>query len=98
MVQKRSTLFKQVLTAFVAPSLTEQDAMSMDRFLRSKDGDLSEIGVQLKHKVKAQLSFYKVAKASISNKTFPFLSVSPVFISLFLINLSYYVSSFEIEN
>jgi len=56
-----STL-RAVVGTMLKPLITADDVKAMTNFMWSTEADLSEIGLQLKGSVKAQLDFYRIAK------------------------------------
>jgi hypothetical protein len=61
-VKKHANTLRAVVGAMFKPMITADDIEAMTNFMRSKEADLSEAGVQLKSSVKAQLDFYRIAK------------------------------------
>ena len=61
-VKKRENTLRAVVGTMFKPMITADDIEAMTNFMRSKEADLSEAGVQLKGSVKAQLDFYRIAK------------------------------------
>ncbi len=61
-VKKPANTLRAVVGTMFKPMITADDIEAMTNFMRSKEANLSEAGVQLKGSVKAQLDFYRIAK------------------------------------
>ena len=61
-VKKRANTLRAVVGIMFKPMITADDVKAMTHFIRSKEADLSEAGMQLKGSVKAQLDFYRIPK------------------------------------